>query len=167
MSVDRILMTFLQTQHEQAFALARQSDLVDIYPFDAQHYLVRLRCRGLVKQDDGSIVEADSFDLGIHFPDRYLREADAATLMLLSPLNAYHPNIRGPALCIGKLSPGTPLVELIYRAFDLLTGRNVTFDEHDALNHEACCWARANLHRYPIDDRPLKYRAAPQTQATL
>lgn len=166
MTEDRTLPTFLDGQRSQAFALARQSDLLDVYPFDAQHYLVRLRCRGLVKRDDGTIVEAECFDLGIHFPEHYLREADASTLMLLSPLNAFHPNIRGPALCIGRINAGTPLVDLIYRAFDVLTGRNVTFDEKDALNHEACCWARANLHRYPIDDRPLKYRSAPGPEAT-
>ncbi|HVR30785.1 MAG TPA: hypothetical protein VMS86_14780 [Thermoanaerobaculia bacterium] len=31
--------------------------------------------------------------------------------------------------------------------------------EDDALNREACVWARANQHRFPLDRRPLKRRA--------
>lgn len=166
MYTDRVYTTFLESQRAQAFALASSSDLVDVYPYDLQHYLVRLGCHGLVRHPDGTIAEADSFDLGIHFADRYLREADPSALMLLWPLNVFHPNVRGPALCIGKINAGTPFLELVYRAFDVLTGRNVTFDERDALNHEACRWARGNLERFPTDDRPLKYRAAGAAQVT-
>jgi hypothetical protein len=32
--------------------------------------------------------------------------------------------------------------------------------ENNALNTEACAWARRNLHRFPVDSRPLKRRTA-------
>ena len=54
--------------------------------------------------------------------------------------------------------PGTPLVDLLYQCFEIITYTKVTMREDDALNRAACGWARENQDRFPIDPRPLKRR---------
>jgi hypothetical protein len=73
----------------------------------------------------------------------------------------FHPNIsdKAPFICVGKLAPNTPLVDILYQCFEIITYNKVTMREDDALNTEACVWARENQHRFPIDRRPLKRRA--------
>jgi hypothetical protein len=168
---DRVLAAFLDRQLEEGRALAAESDLFDLVPIDGpgrQRYLVELRCTGLVQRDGGEIVEADRFVIGVWFPDHYLREADPyRVLTWLDPIRTWHPNIRAPFVCAGRISPGTPLVDLVYRCFELVTFNRVTMREDDSLNREACAWARHNLHRFPIDSRPLKRRAADFAIETL
>jgi hypothetical protein len=50
-------------------------------------------------------------------------------------------------------------VELIYRCFDLIVFDNVMPREDHCLNREACSWARRHRDRFPLDDRPFKWRA--------
>ena len=57
------------------------------------------------------------------------------------------------------MQPGTPLVDLIYQLYEIITYHNVEMRENNALNLEACSWARSNLDRFPIDRRPLRRRA--------
>jgi hypothetical protein len=52
-----------------------------------------------------------------------------------------------------------PLVDLLYQVYEILTYQKLTPREDDALNKEACHWARANQKRFPIDRRPLKRRS--------
>jgi ubiquitin-protein ligase len=72
----------------------------------------------------------------------------------------WHPNVSGdlPLICIGRLAPGTTLVDILYQIYDILTYQKYNPREDDALNKPACAWARANQHRFPIDPRPLKRR---------
>jgi hypothetical protein len=161
---DKILSAFLDRQLEEGRALAAESDLFDLIPVDGaarQRYLVGLRCTGLVQGDSGEIVPADRFVIGVWFPDHYLREADPyRVLTWLEPVRTWHPNIRAPFVCAGRIVPGTPLVDLVYRCFEIATFNRVTMREDDALNKDACAWARRNLHRFPVDSRPLKRRTA-------
>ena len=125
-------------------------------------YLVRFHCKGLVRDGGGAVLEADRFDVGVWFPSDYLRRAaPPQVLTWLGPRNVFHPNIsdQAPFICVGHLSPGTPLVDLIYQCFEIITYNKVTMREDDALNKDACAWARHNLHRFPVDSRPLKRRA--------
>jgi hypothetical protein len=161
---DPVLTGFLGQQREQAMALNGDSDLVEIQPMAGDppsRYRVELRCKGLVRSVDGAVNEADRFEIGIWFPSDYLRRADPfQVLTWLGPPDVFHPNISDivPLICIGRLSRGTSLVNIVYRLFDLVTYSNVTMVEHDALNRAACAWARENRHRFPIDRRPLKRR---------
>jgi hypothetical protein len=162
---DLILTAFLTKQRREAEALNRESDLVEIFPAAGEaprRYRVRFRCAGLVRSANGEIVEADRFETGVWFPADYVRRADPfETLTWLGPSNVFHPNISDtlPLICIGRLTRGTPLVDIVYRLFDLITYNNVTMVETDALNRAACAWARTNRHRFPVDRRPLKRRA--------
>src|SRR5438445_7635703 len=137
---DKVFAAFLERQVDEGMALAAASDLLDRAPVDGrsrQQYLAGFGCKGLVQTDSGEIVEADRFLVGIWFPDQYLREADPfRVLTWLAPQNVYHPNIsdRAPFICVGRLAPGTPLVEVLYRVFEIITFNRVTMREDDALN---------------------------------
>ncbi len=162
---DRVFTGFLERQFEGGMALAAESDILDLIPADGagrQRYLADFRCKGLLRTAAGAIVEANRFLLGIWFPDQYLRAANMfEVLTLLAPPDAFHPNISpvAPIICPGHLAPGTPLVDILYQCFEIITYQRVTMDERNALNPEACAWTRRNQHRFPIDPRPLKRRS--------
>lgn len=178
--MDKICRSFLERQYQDALELDAASDLVTLVPLSRnfvgdltqparalapgedppQHYVARFRCKGTVRVD-GRIVECSDWSVGIWFPDDYIRSADSATsLTWLAPMEVYHPNIRPPFACLGKLEPGTDLVDIVYRLFDMIRMENVTTVEAESLNPESCSWARDKIANgeFPIDKRPLKRR---------
>ena len=164
--MNAVLQNFLTRQFEEGMKLVSETDLLHLLPlpdgpFPPRRYIARFRCKGLVHNSDHSIVENDCFDVGVNFFDDYLRAADPyRVLTWLYPTNVWHPNILGQArvICVGRMAPGTPLVDLLYQVFDIITYRKVTMREDDALNRDCCPWARQNVHRFPIDNRPIKRR---------
>ena len=163
MITDNVLRTFLTEQHTEAMALADASELFELAPCGSppyQQYIVRFSSRGLVRRR-GEVMEARRFEVGINFPPDYLRFVSPGEVVaLLAPWDVFHPNVRGPLLCLGPIPPGTRLVDLIYQCYELLGYSKVTMTELDALNWEACRWARENQDRFPIEDRPLKSLAS-------
>jgi len=178
--MDNILRAFLERQYQDALALNDASDLVTLIPLSRshvgdltqrsrplaadedppQHYVARFACKGPAKVN-GRIVDHNDWSVGICFPDNYLRAADPATVLTwLAPMEIYHPNIRPPFVCAGKIAPGTDLVDIVYRVFDMIRMENVTTVETDSLNPESCSWARDKIAggAFPIDKRPLKRR---------
>ena len=164
MTHDPIRDAFLRRQFEEAIALAESSDLVRVVPMGGSppdRYSVEFLCKGLVRKQLGEVTEADHFIVGIWFPADYLRRAEPwQVLTWFGPRWVFHPNIsdEAPLICVGRLAPGTPLVDLIYQCFEIISYKKVTMREDDALNRNACGWARENQHRFPIDARPLKRR---------
>jgi len=162
---DTIYESFLKRQYEEGMALARCSDLLELYPMSGDpptRYVAAFRCKGLVRDGAQEPIEADYFEVGIWFPSDYLRRAQPFEVVTwLGPYNVFHPNIgnHAPFICIGKLKPNTRLVEILYQCFEIITYNKVTMREDDSLNAEACAWARKNQHRFPIDGRPLKRRS--------
>jgi hypothetical protein len=158
--MDRIFEFFLRRQYEDGMALADQSDLLELLPVGpepVQRYVARFRCNTLVRGRRGEITEAAEFAVAFFFAADFLRcvrPLEAVTW--LGPDSAFHPNVRPPLICVGRIPPGTSLVELLYQAHAVGTGAKVTVQETDALNWDACAWARRNQHRYPADRRPLK-----------
>jgi hypothetical protein len=159
---DPVLRAFIERQAEEGRALAQASDILDLDCLPTgQHFVAHYACRGLVKGSDDVVREADTFHVGVFFGADYLRTAKPfETLTLFDPLNTYHPNVAfgAPFICVGRITPGMPLVDLLYQAYEILTYQKLTPREDDALNKEACRWARANQARFPIDRRPLKRR---------
>ena len=158
---DRVLDAFLARQREEGLALAAQSDLLSLQPIEhaGDRYLAEFRCTGLVERGPGLVEEANRFLVGIWFPSTYLREANPfRVLTWLAPRQVWHPNISAahPVICIGRLAPGTPLVDILYQVFEIVTWNKVTMREDDALNPAACQWARQHRDRFPVDRRPLK-----------
>jgi len=164
--MDKIFESFLRRQYEEGMALAADSDLLELYPasmpdgLPPQEYLARFRCKGLVRFE-GGIEEWDCFEILIFFPGDYLRTANAFQVLSWTyPAQVFHPNIsdKSPFICVGRLAPGTPLVDILLQCWEIITYNKVTMREDDALNPQACAWARRNQGRFPIDSRPLKRR---------
>jgi hypothetical protein len=161
---DPVFEAFLRRQYEEGMALADSSDLLRLCPMSwplPQRYIAEFRCKGLIRDRDGAIREADFFEVGIWFPSDYLRRANPfEVLTWLGPRNVFHPNISDsfPVICVGRLDPGASLVDILYQCFEIITYNKVTMREDDALNLDACAWARANKDSFPIDGRPLKRR---------
>ena len=165
MTDDPVRHAFLMRQRDEGMALAGASDILTLVPVEGEppaKYVADFRCSGLVQVEDGSVEESDRFAVGIWFPTDYLRRAEPwQVLTWLGPRHVFHPNIsdRAPFICVGRLVPGTSLVDLLYHCFEIITYKKVTMREDDALNIRACGWARENQHRFPVDPRPLKRRA--------
>lgn len=163
MTIDHIYESFLERQFHEGLVLSDASDLLELAPLGKAppaKYLARFRCTGLVKGPSG-IEEADCFDVGIRFPPDYLRRAEPAEVLTwLGPRSIFHPNIsdRVPLICVGRFGPGTSLVDLLYQIYEVISYQNVKMREDDAMNHEACAWARRHRGRLPVDRRPLKRR---------
>lgn len=161
MAHDHVLNNFLDRQREAGMALAAASDLVDLRPLDdapTSAYFAHFSCTGLVRRN-GDVAEHDDFLVGICFPDAYLHQFNTARVLTwCGPAEIWHPNIRAPFVCAGSMQPGTPLVDLLFQLHEIITYHNVEMREHNALNRDACAWARNHLHRFPVDRRPLKRR---------
>jgi hypothetical protein len=159
---DKMLETFLQRQHDEGMALAETSDLLELVPIGPhppQAYVARFRCRGLCRGADGGIVPMEYAEVGITFPDDYLRRADPCRILTwLGPSNVWHPNIsaRAPLICLGRMGPGSRLTDILYQLFEVIAYQN--YSTHDALNLDAAAWARQHPEWLPTDRRPLKRR---------
>ena len=89
------------------------------------------------------MTEANHFEMGIWFPADYLRRVEPfEVLTYLGPREVFHPNIKAPFICVGRLVPGTPLVDILHQCSEIITYNKVTMREDDALNQDACAWAR-------------------------
>jgi ubiquitin-protein ligase len=159
---DKVFSTFLARQLTDGRALAANSDILRLLPgagVPPQQYIAEFRCKGVVQDRDGRIGEGGLFVVGLFFPSDYLRRATTQEVLTwLAPVNVLHPNIFGPAgaICIGRLAPGTGLVDILYQVFEIIVYRKFNPREYDSLNKSACAWARNNQGRFPTDPRPLK-----------
>jgi hypothetical protein len=160
---DPILRAFLERQAQEGRALAEASDILSLERLPTgQHFVAHYACRGLVKGQDDVVREWNSFEVGFFFGANYLRTVSPFEVVtLFGPLNTYHPNVAfgAPFICMGRIVPGMSLVDLCYQCYSILSWQKVMPREDDALNKEACGWARANHGRFPIDRRSLKRRA--------
>ena len=159
-STDRIYRHFMERQLAEGMALAQSSDLLRLHvsPMVPPHFVAEYLCKGLVRDSSGEIREASGFQVGVWFPYDYLRRADPFEMLRLFTPGVWHPNVSDdlPLICIGRLTPGTSLVDILYQVYDILTFQKYNPRENDSLNKNACAWARNNQDRFPIDRRPLK-----------
>lgn len=160
MTNDPILDAFLNRQADDGMALARASGILDVFPSDdtpPSRFIARYRARTLVVEADSVGEGLLDIVVGIHFDRNYLRRVDPfRVLTFVSPPRVFHPNIRPPFICLGPITPGTGLADLLYRVYDVVTFHKMTPLEDDALNARACAWTRRHRHRFPVDPRPLK-----------
>ena len=164
LSMDPILAKFLGKQAQEAVAFSAESDILTVQAFrrgdgPAQHFIARFDCESFVMLPDGQVAKHNRFDVGIYFPDDYLRQASTyQVLTWLGPSHIFHPNIRVPFVCVGEkfLRPGTQLIEILYQLHSVITYRK--WASHSGLNGDACQWARNHQELFPVDPRPLKRR---------
>lgn len=128
------------------------------------HFLARFLSDSYVLPADSHIPQISknvTFTIGIYFPPDYLCAANfLKVITLFSPTTFSHPNAAPPHLCVGRLEPGTGLVDILYQIHDLITFKNVGVLEDDSLNRGACQWYRnpKNWDGRPVDSRPLRRR---------
>jgi ubiquitin-protein ligase len=159
---DPVYEGFMRSQLAEGMALSDASDILDLHvcPMAPPHYVAEFHCNGLIRDGDGEVREASEFHVGIWFPDDYLRRANTFDMLRMMTPHLWHPNVSCelPLICIGTLTPGTPLVDILHRIYEVLTYQHCNPVEGNALNKPACSWARRNQHMFPIDARPLKRR---------
>jgi len=128
-------------------------------------FLVRLdKINHLIKDHHSGQIQLikATVNFYIHFPMDYLRSVDPylylRVVTVLHP-DFFHPNIRIPQgwVCLGhNFQPGTPLADLIYHLYEIVTYQNTTVDERDAYNTEACRYLR--LHKTMKISAPPLFR---------
>ncbi len=157
---DTVFDAFLDAQRQAAEELNERSDLLTVLPFGRNRFVLEFRCKGLIRTRDGTVREGSEFHVGLRFPPDYLRHVNPLQVVTwLYPANVWHPNVRPPAVCLGHIAPGTPLVDLAFHLYEMIALYN--YATHDALNAEAAQWLRnhgAELE-LPLDRRPLLRRA--------
>jgi ubiquitin-protein ligase len=162
-SGDIIYQRFMERQRADGMALAESSDILRLHipPMAPPHFVAEFFCKGLIRDAAGEIKEASRFQVGVWFPNDYLRRADPFEMVRLFTPGVWHPNVSAdlPLICTGRITPGTPLVDILFQIFDILTYQKYNPREDDALNKAACSWARDHKDLFPIDRRPLKRRS--------
>ena len=161
---DPIYQRFMERQLAEGMELAEASDILRLHvpPMAPPNFVAEYFCKGIIKDASGEIREANSnsFQIGIWFPNDYLRRADAFEMLRVFTPGIWHPNVSSdlPLICIGRITPGMPLVDILYQVYEIISYQKYNPRENDSLNRLACVWARENQHRLPTDRRPLKRR---------
>jgi hypothetical protein len=160
--VETLLLRHLVHQRETSLAFADGCENLELEPLALNRYRASFMCETLLETAERVRKRPTKVVTEIWFPRTYLRRVDSMQIIsVLEPLNIFLPNVRPPAICIGKLNPGAPLVEIISRVWEVLAGQNVMPNEFDALNAAACSWIRNNPECLPLDPRSLKGAASP------
>lgn len=161
--MSKVVDGFLKRQQREGQALAAASDIFSVSAVSGNppwRYLLQYTCRSLVLSDD-RVEEAGFFQVGLTFgPDHLSVPPEIPHLLQwLQPRQIFHPNVMnnpvGPQfLCIGDVACGTGIVEIAHRVYELISYQR--FNSADGLNPDACAWVRKNVHRFPMDPRPLR-----------
>jgi hypothetical protein len=150
---------FVEEQRPAIERLADESDILSVTMIDPRTFIFEYDCNGLIALRDGTVRRHTGFKVCCHLNEGYLRRVDPLLLLnLRDPPQCYHPSVSWPLICVGKVIPGTPLVDLCARAYELISYQSFPVAEGDALRPDACAYVRANLDRFPVDARPLKWR---------
>jgi hypothetical protein len=159
--MDRIFRTFLENTAAEAAEIQARSDVVLINPLPPappSRYCCVFDLPYLCRRTDGTVdLHEAPVMCGIHLPDDYLRSTDPRLFLKVAAvlnLDFLHPNVLSGCVCLGAaFAPGTPITALVWELFDIVSYRNCTIEERNALDPEACRLVReypsllANLPR--------------------
>ena len=105
---DPILRRFLEKSWGNARALAERSDILELVPVDGDPpstVIAHFRAGCYVMSANGPRIHEGGFTVGFRFPDRYLSAVLPWEMaQVVGPLNLWHPNVRPPAICLGRPS---------------------------------------------------------------
>lgn len=155
--MDHIFQAFLKHTAEDTAELQRKTDVVilePLPPFPPSRYRCTFLVPYLRRLPSGTVdIDVGPVLCEISFPEDYLRSTDPKLFMKIASIlnpDFLHPNVLLGSVCLGSaFAPGTPIHALIGELFDIVTYRNCTVDEHDALNPEVCRLVRE--HRSLVD----------------
>ncbi len=158
---DRIFQSFLGRQCAEAMALSDESDILDLHLSAAAppHFVADFHCKGLIKNAAGKIEEANEFRVAIWYPpDSVRRPASTFEMFRMLTPHVWHPNVSPelPLICLGNITAGNSLVDLIHRLYEVLTYQRWNPVEHDSLNRAACSWARGHQEMFPLERNALR-----------
>lgn len=157
---DPVFERFLDAQRDAALAFAADSDIVRLFPVAPDRFLVNFHTTSLAGDPTGGLREVTEITVGIQFFPHHLREYNPGTVTILDPPDLWHPNLRGPFVCLGHLNAGISITDLLHQLYDVFRWENYAM--HDALNREASAWARHQPStRFPLDRRPLRRPRTP------
>ncbi len=160
---DKVFEYFLRAQWEEGTALANRSTILDLRPLHGNppySYLAGFSAPTLVRLQSGAVARQEGFLVGVYFAPEHLRAVKPSQcLAFLSPANVWHPNIKPPYCCLGKIAPGTGLLELLLRIYEVALFMRYTPREDDALNRDACKYVRQRAPFRALSTVPLKNKA--------
>lgn len=155
---DEVMRDFLNNNRDEFLSRWRPGGLLDYADLGRDvPWLWRLTFRtcGLAGAAGGPLRTVERQVVVVRFLPDYLRQVNRfQTLALVEPADAFHPNLKPPAVCL-EVYPGEPLLEICEALHALLSWRLRQLSEADALNRDACAWGRSHLHELPLDRRPL------------
>jgi hypothetical protein len=149
--MDRIFQTFLENTASDASDLQARSDVVSLVPLPPlppSRYSCTFHVPYLQRLPSGTVeIHPGPVHCAVVFPEDYLRSTDPHLFMRLAAVLSsgfLHPNVSTVGnVCLGVgFAPGTPIGALVWELFDIVTYRNCTLDERNALNPEACRFVR-------------------------
>jgi hypothetical protein len=176
--MDRVYQRFLENTQGEASELERKSSLLRLQampPLPSSRYQLSFDVPYLRRTGDGTVSLASGpVHCLLHFPPDYLRSVDPKLYLkvafLLTP-ELVHPNVSEGSICLGvDFEPGTPITGVVWQVFEIITYRNCTVDERNALNSEACRLLRAwpellgRLDRRPLFRSKSKWEVKVRTQ---
>ena len=162
---DTIFSSFLESEGGKLVELCGSSSRLSCRLIQADEalppsiFVVEMTCRHLVRQDNRICPSSEPCVIAIQFPADYLRRGGprpGEILSLLAPRNCWHPNVRFPYVCAGPIAPGTSVLDLVFRCFEIMTYVKFTPREDECLNQAACRWARAHMAEFPLESGPLR-----------
>ena len=145
--MDRVFQTFLENTADDALELQEKSDvlvLTPIPPLPPSRFGCTFQVPYLQRLSTGTVeIHPGPVHCAITFPEDYLRSTDPKLFMKMASVLSsgfLHPNVSPVGnVCLGAdFAPGTPIGALVWELFDIVTYRNCTVDERNALNPEAC-----------------------------
>lgn len=179
--LDGIFKSFLEDGLRRAMEIASESDILEVIPHPSYspsllYLLVFNDVAYLRDSGDNNInVSRGIVCVEIRFPLDYLRSTDSnlylKTATILDPSSLLHPDpylfhpnydpVSG-CICLGAdFLPGTPLNNLIFHIYDIISYSNYSTDERNGLNAVACRYLRdhpeviSNLRIMPLRRRRL------------
>jgi hypothetical protein len=160
--VDAVFYSFLENTYTEATALVQKSDVLKLFPIPPlppAAYLCEFTLSYLRRLPSG-VVEVASGPIlaGVRFPEDYLRSTDHHLYLKVASILTFdftHPNVNGSMVCLGsQFAGGSPITALLFELYDIVSYQNVTLDEGNALNPEACRLLRE--HRELLDGMERK-----------
>ena len=153
---DPILSGFLEDSLLKGYRLAKQSKNFALLPepltYPPLKYVLLFNDIEYLSYEPGHSIEKvkGTVHVIVKFPLDYLRSVDQNLYVKIAAVleqDFFHPNVYSSigTICLGRqFSPGTPLDSLTWHIFDIITYRNFTVNENDALNPQACRFMREN-----------------------